>query len=167
MFNVNDTVLYGIEGVCRITELTERDFRGKKVKYYVLKPVYKENATLFVPMDNKTLVGKMRIVPTAEEIKKIIREMPAEESIWIEDENTRKARYKEIIAGGDSRELVQLIKTLYLHQKEQRAKGKKLHMAEERFFKEAEKMLYDEFAVVLGMKPGEVLPFILKQIDEA
>lgn len=38
-------------------------------------------------------------------------------------------------------------------------------MSDERFLKEAEKMLYDEFALVLNIREDEVLPFIMKQID--
>ena len=44
--------------------------------------------------------------------------------------------------------------------------GKHLRAADERFFKEAERMLYDEFALVLGMEPEEVLPFILERIQD-
>ena len=85
--------------------------------------------------------------------------------IWIENENQRKEAYREIIARGDRTELVKMIKTLYLHQQQRQAIGKKLHIADERFFKEAEKMLYDEFALVLNIKQEEVLPFILEQIE--
>ena len=61
--------------------------------------------------------------------------------------------------------MVRMIKALYLHQREQQAKGRKLHMADDRFFKEAERMLYEEFALVLQMKKEEVLPFILEQLQ--
>ena len=32
--------------------------------------------------------------------------------------------------------------------------------------KRPERMLYDEFALVLGMEPEEVLPFILERIQD-
>ena len=35
-----------------------------------------------------------------------------------------------------------------------------MHVVDERFFKEAEKILYEEFAFVLNIKIEEVLPFI-------
>ena len=40
-------------------------------------------------------------------------------------------------------------------------------MSDERFLKDAERLLYDEFALVLRIKPDQVLPFILKQINSA
>ena len=40
-----------------------------------------------------------------------------------------------------------------------------MHVADERFFKTAEKILYDEFALVLEIEPQQVLPFVLQQIE--
>ena len=165
MYSVNDTILYGSHGVCRITGIEEKNFSGNLVKYYVLCPVYSENSTIYVPVDNEKLAGKMRRVLTPEEIYQIIRVMPQEESFWIEEENERKEKYKEILARGDRLELVKMIKALYYHQQEQHAKGRRLHTADEHFFREAEKLLYDEFALVLHIKPEQVLPFIMEQVE--
>ena len=60
-----------------------------------------------------------------------------------------------------------LLYTSYQHKREQEQKGRKLHISDERFFREAEKMLYDEFALVLHIQPDQVLPFILEQIQLA
>ena len=84
--------------------------------------------------------------------------------LWIEDEKERKVVYKEILERGDRKELVGMIKALHLHEQKQKEKGRKLHMADERFFKTAEKVLYDEFALVLNIQPEQVLPFIMQQI---
>lgn len=165
VYSVNDTILYGSHGVCRITGIEEKNFSGNLVKYYVLCPVYSENSTIYVPVDNEKLAGKMRRVLTPEEIYQIIRVMPQEESFWIEEENERKEKYKEILARGDRLELVKMIKALYYHQQEQHAKGRRLHTADEHFFREAEKLLYDEFALVLHIKPEQVLPFIMEQVE--
>ena len=39
-------------------------------------------------------------------------------------------------------------------------------MADERFFKEAERLLYDEYAVALGVTPDQVQPYISEIIDK-
>lgn len=90
--------------------------------------------------------------------------MPEENADWIDNENVRKERYREAIAQGDRSELIKIIKGLYQHQQELQEKGKRLHLADERLFRDAEKMLYDEFAMVLNIKREQVLPFILQQI---
>ena len=45
--------------------------------------------------------------------------------------------------------------------------GRKVHVCDERFLKEAEKILYDEFAHVLDIEPEQVLPYIFDQIESA
>ena len=165
MIEINDTILYGTEGVCTVLDIVERDFGGKSIPYYVLQPVYNNRSTIYVPVHNEALTAKMRRVLSKEEIYQIIQAMPGESSIWIEDEPERKERYKQILQRGDRIELVRMIKALYQHQLDQRAKGKHLHTADEHFFKEAEKLLYDEFALVLDIQPDQVLPFILQQLD--
>lgn len=165
MFQVGDTILYGTHGVCKIQSIEEMNFSGKKQEYYILTPVYNQASTFYVPIHNEVLTKKMNRILSAEEIYELIRTMPDEKTIWIENENARKEYFQAIISGNNRKELVQLIKTLYLHQEKQKEKGKKLHIADERFLKEAEKLLYNEFALVLDMEPNEVLPFIMGQIE--
>lgn len=167
MFELNDTVLYGSEGVYRISEIKEMDFKEPAADYYVLKSLHSSTATIFVPVDNEALAAKMRRVLSPEEIYNMIRSMPEETSIWIEDESERSREYKEILLKGDHRALGKLIKTLYSHQQEQKKIGKNLHKADERFLKDAKKLLYNEFAYVLDIEPEQVLPFIQEQIEVA
>lgn len=165
MHNINDMVLYGTEGICRITDISVRNMHGEDIEYYVLKPVGENNSTIFVPTGSETLTAKMRRIMSAEEIYALIRTMPDEEIEWIENENMRKQRYKEILADGDRKELVRMIKAIYLHEQERKKIGKKLHLSDEKFLKDAEKLLYEEFAHVLNIKKDEVLPFIMEQIS--
>ena len=164
-YKIDDTILYGTHGVCRITDVSEKTFNGCSKEYYVLKPVNDEKATVFVPAGNEKLIAKMRHVLTADEIHELIRAMPGKDTIWIENESERKDKYKKILMSGDRVELVQLIKTLYNHQKEQIAAGKKLHMTDERFMKDAERLLYEEFAHVLDIQYEQVLLLIVEELD--
>ena len=59
-----------------------------------------------------------------------------------------------------------MIKALYSRQQKLLQNGKKkLHVSDERFLKEAERMLHEEFAHVLNIQRDQVLPFILEQIQ--
>lgn len=167
MFAVNDIILYGLNGACKITDITKREIGGRTVEYYVLRPIYSNASTIFVPTNNENLTSRMRQVLSAAEIHALIQSMPQEKSVWIEDENQRREAYKEILSNGDRQELIRLIKALYLHQKELQQIGRRLHISDERFLKDAERLLYDEFALVLSIKPEQVLPFIMEQIDLA
>lgn len=164
MFGSNETIIYGSQGVCKIMEITEKTYDGHTKEYYTLKPLYNDTSMLYVPVDNPSLTEKMHRVLSAPEIHALIDSIPQEGALWIEDERERKVAYKEMLERGDRRELVGMIKALYLHQKKQQAKGRRLHVADEKFFKTAEKILYDEFALVLDIEPDQVLPFLLKQM---
>lgn len=164
MFGNNETIIYGSQGVCKITEIAEKTYDGHTKQYYTLRPLYNDTSVLYVPVDNPSLTGKMHRVLSAAEIHALIDSIPQEGALWIEDERERKIAYKEMLERGDRRELVGMIKALYLHQKQQQAKGRRLHVADEKFFKTAEKILYDEFALVLDIEPDQVLPFLLKKM---
>ena len=165
VYSVGDKVTYGIHGVCVICEIEKKEFMGKFSDYYVLRPVYDERSTVFVPTDNETLVSKMSRIMTAREIYDLIKLMPSEDNIWIESSTDRKKKYAEILKSGDRHALVRLIKTLYLHREKQKEAKKKLHISDESFLRDAEKLLYEEFAHVLNITKDQVLPFIMRQIE--
>lgn len=164
MREIGEIVLYGTDGVCQISEITEKKFGKETTKYYVLSTLYRGNSVIYVPVGNEKLECKMRDIISREELESIICNMPKEESIWIENEPLRKIKYKEIITGGDRRDLFRLIKTLYEHRINQENSGKKMHMTDERFMKDAEKILYDEIAHVIGIDHRDVVGYITEKI---
>jgi len=166
MFQVNDTVTYGTNGVCKIEDITMKEFMGTTKEYYVLKPVNDSAATLYVPVHNEKIAGKMRRILSEQEVYQLIETMPEQDNIWFQRDNERKEQYKMIIAEGDHRKLIGMIKAIYLHKKKREEEGKRLHISDERFFKEAERILYDEFQYVLNIRREELLPLIISKIKE-
>ena len=167
MFKVNDVILYGTQGVCRITGTEEQSMGGVKKTYYVLKPVNDKGATIFAPTDNAHVLKKMRRLLSREEIHKLIDAMPEENGQWIACEAERKERYKEILSSGDHMELIKMIKAIYAHKQAREAEGKRLHMSDERFFKDAEQALYNEFQYVLDIQDKDgLMRYILDRIEK-
>lgn len=164
MYNVNDIVMYSPCGVCRIDDIAERDFSGEKEEYYVLHPVGDNKNTFYVPVKNENLTAQMRRILTRCEIDELIGLMPDENFVWIEDENLRKEAYRRVLRTGDRRELVKIIKALYTHRQDRREQKKRLHSADEKFLRDAENMLYDEFAYVLNISKDEVPSYIKTHI---
>ncbi|MDD4545895.1 MAG: CarD family transcriptional regulator [Oscillospiraceae bacterium] len=165
LFHVNDTVVYGTTGVCLITDISEKEFYGKKIKYYTLKPIYQKASVIFVPMNNAKLKSKMRPVLSATEIYSIIRSFSDVEEGWIENDNARRERFSEILKSGERKDLVRMIKSLCAHRETQKENGRKLHASDERILNEAQKLLYEEFAHVLKIEPEQVLSLILNEIS--
>ncbi len=161
MYSVGQTVLYGTNGVCNVSEITTKKVGKVSMEYYVLKPVCSTSSTFFVPTQNETLTSKIRFVLTKEQIEFILNHLP-ECGEWISNKNERLESFKEIIASGDCLKLITLIRLIHEHETEQISKGKRLHIADERILKEAEKMVCDELSVVLDISRNEVIDLILK-----
>lgn len=166
MYKINDAIVYGSQGVCKITDIEEKSVGGVKRAYYVLKPVNDKGATIYVPTDNEFVLKKMRRLLSKEEINRLIDSMPNEDAIWLSNENERKELYKRILADGDRLELIKMIKAIYAHKKEREAEGKRLHMSDERYFKDAEQILYNEFEYVLDLAgKDDLMAYVLNRIE--
>ena len=111
-------------------------------------------------------LGKMRKILSEQEVHHLIESMPQKETIWFKNENERKEQYKKVIAQGNHSELIGIIKALYLQKQKREAEGKHLYISDERFFKEAERILYDEFQYVLNIKKEDLLPLIFSKIGD-
>ena len=167
MFKVNDVIIYGTQGVCRIVGIEEKTVSGTKKNYFVLKPVNDGGSTIFAPTDNENVLKKMRALLSREEIYALIDSMPDENAVWIRSDNERKEHYRKILASGDHVELIKMIKAIYAHKKEREAAGKRLHMIDEHFFKDAEQILYNEFQYVLKLNSKEeLMAYICSRIEK-
>lgn len=164
MYQVGETVLYGVNGVCSISHIEEKKIDGNIKKYYVLKPVYNKSSTLFVPTDNQLLLGKMKKILSVQEIYDLIAAISNEELMWIDNEQERIRCYQDILKSGNRLEIMRVIKTLYEHQEKLKTTNKKFHVADEKILKSAECILHEEFAYVLDIKKEQVIPFILNYI---
>ena len=164
MFQIGQTVIYGMEGVCTIEERKVMKVGRARSSYFVLRPVYRATSTIFVPEDNALLLSKMRPILSAEEISAILRDAPLEEVLWIEDPTQRKTEYQKILCGGERLWIIRLLRTLHLHRDRLEDSGKHLRTGDEQILRDGEKLLHDEFALVLNISQQEVPDYIRSQI---
>jgi len=165
MIQIGDKVQYGVHGVCTVEEIVVRRIGDKNAEYYVLKPYFDHGSTVYIPKNNEVLVSKMKRVMTIDEIDELLRIIPDEELLWIENESDRRKLYNEIFNLGDRRQIMRLIKTLYARQQKRLEQKKGLLMSDEKYLKDAERILYDEFAYVLQIDRDRVLSFITEYIE--
>lgn len=104
----------------------------------------------------------MRRILSKEEIHELVNTMNNEDPVWIADENERREKFREILASGERSALIQMIKAIWIQKQKREAEGKKLHMSDERFFKDAEQLLYDEFQYVLEINKEELISYLFK-----
>ena len=150
MFHVGDHVLYGIHGICRITDVEERIVDRKKVYYFVLEPQDQAGAKYYIPTHNEAALAKLRHVIGKEELEALLKSDAVRVDSWIADENQRKQRYRELINSGDRAALLQMIGSLHRHRAQQAEAGRKFHQCDENFLRDAEKRLASELEYVLN-----------------
>ena len=167
MYQIGETVLYGTEGVCTIAEIREMKIGRERASYYVLQPVHREGATIFVPLANETLLAKMRPLLSATQIDGLLQRVSRDEPVWIEDAALRKEEFRRILTAGDRRELLGMIRVLYRRREALRRTGKHLRTNDEQTLRDAEKLLNDEFATVLHIEPHEVPAYIRARLEGA
>lgn len=166
MFEVGDFIVYGNNGVCKIKEIGALDSPGisKDRIYYTLESCYTAGNKIFTPADNKKVIK--RPVISREEAMNIIDDIDNIDVLWIPDEKKRELNYKESVKKCDCRELVKIIKTIYLRKQIRLAEGKKVMACDEKYFRIAEDNLFGELAVSLEMTKEEVKEFVIARVEK-
>ena len=164
MFKINDVVVYGSQGVCEIVDIEEKKIDGENKSYFVLKPKADKGATFYVPTWNEKAWGKMRKVMTKKDVNILIDSMPSKKPIWIANESERKETYKKIIVSGDQAAMIAMMQAIFIHKQAREAEGKRLHMSDEHFMKEAEQALYNEWQYVLNVDRAGLINYIFSRV---
>ena len=130
----------------------------------MLKPIFNEASTVFVPIQNEALVNKMKKLMSSQQLDEVLDSVSVAQVEWNNDEMTRRQNFKDVISSGVVEDILVVLKTLWSHRTAQNGKGRKLHISDEIFLKEAEKMIKEEIAFVIGIEQDDVLPYIQNKI---
>lgn len=167
MFAPGEYVIYSVEGVCRVEQAGRLNVPGldKNRDYYQLSPYYR-GGVIYTPVDGK---ASIRRVISKEQLQSLLPELSSLEPLTDvpNDPKMLSGYYREILAGHECRRLLQLCKTIYQKQEALAARRRSVTSTELRSWKTAEEMLHQEFAFVLGMKPGEVRGFLERAFQSA
>lgn len=165
MFKVGEYVVYGMNGVCRVEDVSPMSLSGVDSDrlYYTLLPLYTKGSRVYTPVDNKKVV--MRRVITKAEVGALIDGW--KETVFIEAENdkNREAAYKEALRSCDCKEWIRIIHTATRRKQERLAQGKKMSACDERYLKLAQDSLFGEFAVSLEIEKSEVESYLEHRLD--
>lgn len=152
MFKVDDYIMYGRTGVCKVIDITnERFINGEEKKYYVLSSIHNNNNTIIkIPLDNTKI--PMRKIISKGDVTSLINDMSNMEALWIDDEKKRSNKFKTMLKSGKCEDLIELISN--------KRYFKKLNKADKEIIKEAERLVSEEFAIILNISPKEVNSYI-------
>lgn len=165
MFEIGDYIIYGNNGVCEVIKVgnLEMGSINKNKLYYTLQPVYDKGSVIYTPVENGKVT--MRKALSKEEADKLIDDIPGIEAAWEDDNKLREILYKELMKKQDCRDLIKIIKTVYLRKEERLSQGKKITSVDEKYTHAAENCLYGELSISLNMPKEEIENFIVTRIE--
>ena len=163
MYQVGERVVYGIHGVCTIVDVEVRKIDRQKVEYFALEPWDQPGARFYVPTRNPAALSKLRYLLESHEIQALLdAQVPRE---WISDEGKRKLYYKELMNSTDCGALLSMVGALYRHREHQAASGRKFHVCDENFLRDAQKILCSEISLVMEMDHASAKQYLLSKLS--
>lgn len=164
LLSAGQLVVYGIHGVCKIVGTDVKTVDRKKVEYYVVEPLSQAGACFFVPSGNPVAVAKLRPILTKQELDALFSDLGNWQDVWVAEENQRKQYYRELISGGDRKSLLSMILALQAHRITQQDAGRKFHLCDENFLRDAQRLLCMEIAVILETDEPGALAYLREHI---
>jgi len=167
MFKVNDLMVYGSTGVCRVEAIGVPaglpDGMGPH-QYYTLRPLH-DTGVIYAPVDSNIF---MRPVVTREEAENLISGIPEirAEECASSSPQLLSEHYRTFFASHNCEDLLQLIKTVYTKTHRSLSAGRQMGRTDQRYLQRAEQLLYEEFSVALGIPLDEVKPYIERRMHE-
>ena len=160
MYKVNDIVVYK-KYICRIKEIKENHLSGKN--YYVMVPIDDDSLKIDVPTEDK--LGLIRNVISKEDANNLIDRI-AKIDVIQADEKSIESEYKKLFSEDSLENLIKIIKTTYLRNNERLLNKKKISEKDENYFQKAEKQLYNELSISLGMDFEQTRKYIIEYVQK-
>ena len=167
MFKIGEHIVYGTNGVCRVTDVCPSPFDKNDTRtYYTLKPINgPAEAVIYTPVDNDRV--PMRSLMSAEEVRGLLLRIPTIPDLPIPTEKARRDAYRAAMIAGSPDSYVSLIKTVWGRRTELSASGRRLPEFEMEYDGVARKHLYTELSVVLGLPFEEMEDYIIRHVEGA
>lgn len=166
MFKVNDYIICGGNGVCKVVDIGVPNINTgrEKEQYYKLDPIYENGSTVYMPVNSDKVV--MRKIMSKEDANDLINSISSIETIQFDDDKMCQQKYKEAMSKYDCKEWIKVVKTSYLRKEERLSEGKKSTSTDDKYLKMAEEYLFGEFAISLDIPKENVHDYIAEQIKK-
>ena len=158
MYKIGDYVI-NKKDVYKIIDIKEKYM--KDVDYYVLESVADSSLKVKVPITSKSL----RDVISIARVNEIINNMINIECLDVDDKNIENT-YKELLNNPTHENLIKIIKTSYLRNKNRIESKRKISDKDKNYFDQAEKYLYTEFSVALGKTFEDTKQYVISEVEK-
>lgn len=158
MYKIGEYVVYK-KDVCKIIDIRKNHFNNED--YYIMVPVSDSSLKIDIPTANRC--NFIRDIISKEEVLKLIRKIPTI-SLIKNDDKLLEQEYKALISNGNHEDLIKIIKTTYLRNKDKIENKKKISEKDNHYFEQAEKYLYSEFSIALNMSYEDTKQFVIDEV---
>lgn len=155
MYQKNDYVVYRKE-VCIVKDIIK--LNGEK--YYTLSPLSDDSLTMKIPVSNPFI----RNVLNKKAAENLISKISEIETL---DLNAKmlEHEYQGLLASSSLEDLIKIIKTTFLRNEKRKSEGKKIGEKDYSYFNKAEKLLYNELSISLGLSFDETKEYLIKKLS--
>ena len=165
MFQPGELVVYNTTGVCRVEAITKPNMSGadRNKEYYQLKPL-QQDGVIYTPVDNPKV--SIRPVISREEAEALIDLIPTiqAEACRAPTLQALAQHYQEAVHSRDCRDLVEMMMSIYVKRQEAEAQKRRLGLVDERFMKQAERLLHGELSAALDIPFEEIPAYIADRV---
>lgn len=155
MFKIGQYLVYR-KDVCIVKDIKKKDEK----EYYQLVPIDDDSLKIEIPTDTDCL----REVMSRKDLDSLINKIPNIEIIDCSDKMI-EFEYKQLLSTGIKEDIIKVIKTAYLRNKARLDNKKKLSEKDTNYLEKAEKLLYNEFSVVLNLTYDETKNYIIDKVE--
>ena len=168
MFQIGELVVYGSTGVCRVEEISGLNQPGedREKRYYRLRPLW-QDGVIYAPVDSRKV--SIRPVISREEAEALIDRMPAIPAAACRGGTPQALaqQYQSAVRDGGHQALIEMMKAIYGKRSRAAAKNRRLGVVDERYMKQAERLLYGELATALEIPYDHVEGYIAVRLEGA
>lgn len=157
MFKVGEYLVYR-KDVCQVKDIKEKNGN----KYYNLVPIDDNSLKIEVPIEDKD--NALRALISKKELDSLLKEMPNIETIDCSDKMI-ELEYRNLLATGNKKDIIKVIKTAYLRNQARLANKKKANEKDITYLEKAEKLLYNEFSIVLNLSFDATRQYIINKVE--
>ncbi len=165
MFGINDKVMDKNGKIFSIVSIEKKDFGTGDEDYFVMEPSFRYDFNpgymAFIPVAKSELL--LKPIMTKEEALALVDLLPTLEPLPEVSPRERRVFFAKIIASGDRKEIMKVIKSLVTYREERRKTNKPFSDYDRRLLDSLKVMVDNEFSIALGVSPESVGSFIYER----
>jgi CarD family transcriptional regulator len=167
MLNIGDVVVYGSRGLCEIKDILVPEFaaKGSEKLYYMLSSSENKNGMLYVAVEGSD--EKFHSAMSDEQARGLVDSIETMDELDFPDGKRGEPYITAVINKNQAREMMGLVKTLYMAKVSRIKAGKTVTSMTDRYLNTAERLLFTELAYSTGYGFDDVRQRVYTSLEKA